>query len=115
VNSFKEFIKEQRGNYLRINPDTGLPRKRRHIDGMFTRPDVKPVPDCHKADNNSVDAYEALNNLGDDSHGEKVITKLEADKLMKKFNITTGSGNLKGTKIHISLHPTKPGFYILKK
>lgn len=118
MNSFKQFVAEVFNPHF--NKKTGEARKHRYMANVI--PDVsthtatggKTVPEYCKADNNEVQAFVSLSNPGITT-GEKIITKLEASKLMKKFNITTGSGKLGNTGIHIGPHPTKPGVYILRK
>jgi hypothetical protein len=119
VKSFKTFVTELRSNWKNVRDDGSLVQHRQQlpIPGANLSKDggiMKIKPDYIKDDNNEVQAFVSLNNPGITS-GEKMITKVEANKLMKKFNITTGSGNLGNTGIHICAHPTKPGFYILRK
>jgi hypothetical protein len=109
--SFKEFVTEHRGNYLRINPTTGLPRKRRHIDSMFANPDIRPVPKCHRADNNSVQEFESLKQM---PKGTKTINLAKARKLQAKFNLRDTRGTLGNTGIFLAPHH-EPGFFTLTK
>ena len=82
MRNFKDFITEWRGSYLRINPDTHLLRKRRHVDSMLTNSNVKPVPKCHQSNNNAVQPFEELKRA---NSGEREIIHAHANKLAQQF------------------------------
>ena len=114
MNSFKD-------HYSKINKN-GEFVKRRHIDSNFSNNAVNPnmkhaaviVPKAHRANNNAVEEFEQLKRA---NSGTKIISSLKAKKLMSPdmFNITSGSGNLGNTGIHIAPHPQKPNTYVLTK
>jgi hypothetical protein len=106
VNNFKSHFSQKTNDF----------KKRRH---MGLGPDVsthsatggKFVPQMWKANNNSVQEYEALKRM---ESGEKIINSAKAAAL-KKLHPVSQEGKLGNTGISLLPHPTQQGSFILKK